>query len=193
MPGATQEQRSRLTAQTSALTLINWDALIWSSTLMQHMVLLDRRTELIWQAFKLYMPPGTTLNDVIRPAEEQLRIIVKDAKNLGYRFTNLPRLQLPSSWEPALKFIRNRGFDVAAPGASRHAQRYAFDLGHSPSATDHDLEAIAAGLRTAAANRRITLMPPRGHWPNPKIELKNRCVHVEISSALLDFEPFDFV
>ena len=155
------------------------------------MITLDRRTELIWQAFKLYLPNGTVLKDVIRPPEEQLQIIVKYAKNSGYKFTAPPKLGVPSSWEPALKYVRNHGYDVAAPGSSMHARRYAFDLGR-PGASDDDLNDIAEGILKAAANRRITLMPPRGKWPNPKIEHKNRCVHVEIMSAVLDFEPFDY-
>lgn len=155
------------------------------------MPLLDQRTELIWQAFKLYLPRGTRLRSVIRPPQAQLAIIVKYAIDSGYKFPRPATLDEPSSWEPALKYIRKKGFEVAAPGSSMHERRFAFDLTHSPTARDSDLQDIETALLKAAADRRITLMPSRPHWPNPKIELKNRCVHVEIKAALLDFEPFD--
>jgi hypothetical protein len=148
-------------------------------------ILLDRRTEQIWQAFKWYLPPGTELKSVIRPPQKQLDVIVELARQHGCVLTKPVRLNDRSSWEPALQCLRNKKFDVAAPGHSQHERRLAFDL-KGPS-----LQAIELGLLNAAADRRITLCPPRKGWSNPKIE-RNGCVHVEIETALLDFVPFDF-
>ncbi len=149
-------------------------------------ITLDKRTELIWQAFKFYLPPGTRLSEVIRPPMAQLELIVKTAKKEGYHFKKPPTLPDRSSWEPALLFLRNKKYDIAAPGASTHGRRYAFDL------AGPDLNRIAEGLLKAAAANQIHLMPPRPGWPNPKIETKNHCVHVEVDAARIDFIPFDF-
>jgi hypothetical protein len=149
-------------------------------------ITLDKRTELIWQAFKFYLPAGTRLSEVIRPPMAQLELIVRYAKKEGYQFKRTPALADRSTWEPALLFLKSRGYNIAVPGTSMHERGYAFDL------TGPDLNRIAEGLLKAAGQNRIHLMPARRNWPNPKIETTNHCVHVEIDSARIDFVPFDF-
>ena len=54
-----------------------------------------------------------------------------------------------------------------------------------------DLDAIVSAVKNAVTHRRIHLVP--GSRSNLLIERQNHCVHVEIDSAVLDFEPFEFV
>ncbi|MGH7617044.1 MAG: hypothetical protein ACREPM_07450 [Gemmatimonadaceae bacterium] len=148
------------------------------------MIWMTRTNELMWQALKLYLPPGTKLNSVRRPPQEQLDIIVKLARSNGYQFAGLPRLGDESSWSGALAFIRVKGFKVAAPGRSMHQKGLAYDL------AGPDLNKIEAAVRKAVSDGRIKLVP--GSKSAILQEPKNHCVHVEMQSGVLDFEPFDF-
>ena len=149
-------------------------------------ILLDARTEQIWQAFKWYLPLGTQLSSVIRPPQKQLEVIRDLARQHGCAITKPLRLDDPATWRPVLDCLHKKHVDVAAPGSSRHESRFAFDL------KGPDLNLIRDGVVKAAAEGRITLSPLRHGWSNPKIEYGNHCVHVEIKAALLDFVPFDF-
>jgi hypothetical protein len=64
-----------------------------------------------------------------------------------------------------------------------HQRGVAYDL-EGP-----DLNSIELAVRKAVAFLRITLVD--GSRSALLQETKNHCVHVEIQSALLDFEPFD--
>ena len=65
------------------------------------MPLMDTGNWLIWQALRLYLPPGTRLTSVYRPAQAQLDFIVRAAKQRGYRFTKNPSLVDETSWQDA--------------------------------------------------------------------------------------------
>jgi hypothetical protein len=139
---------------------------------------------LVWQALKLYVPPGTRLTAVRRTAQEQLNFIVRKARAGGYQFTKPALLSDPTSWRDALAFVRSKVWKVAAPGESKHQSGLAYDL------AGPDLAKVEAAVRKAAADGRITLVRTSR---NPILrEVVNRCVHVEIESGLLDFEPFEY-
>jgi len=148
------------------------------------MALLDTGNTVIWNALKLYLPAGTRLTSVYRPAEAQLQIIVRKARQHGYAFTRAPRLHDRSSWIGALQFLHGKGYQIAEPGISRHQSGMAYDL------VGPDLSAIERAVRKAVSEGRITLLRGAKH---PLIrETVNHCVHVEIESALIDSEPFEF-
>lgn len=147
------------------------------------MALVDSGNLMIWQALKLYLPVGTKLTSCRRPASEQLNFIKCTAEKHGYKFDVEPTLENASSWSAALDFIRSKGYKVAAPGRSMHQRGLAYDL------SGPDLQKIAKAVRKAVADRRIYLVA--GSRNNLLIEEKNHCVHVEISGAVLDFEPFE--
>ena len=65
-----------------------------------------------------------------------------------------------------------------------HQRGLAYDL------SGPDLGAIAAAVRKAVADRRIVLV--QGSRSNLLIERANHCVHIEIQSGILDFEPFEY-
>ncbi len=148
------------------------------------MALMDTGNWLVWQAIRFYLPPGTRLASVYRPPQAQLDFIVSKAKKEGHVFSRVPTLHDPSSWQEALKFIRSKGYKVAAPGTSMHQRGLAYDL------SGPDLDAIVATVRKAVAHRRIRLVS--GSKSSLLKEPKNACVHVEIDAALLDFEPFEY-
>jgi hypothetical protein len=149
------------------------------------MALVDTGNYLMWQALKSYLPPGTSLSSCYRPAAAQLAFIVRKATKEGYTFGNPPTLRDESSWSGALALLRKKGYKVAPPGKSNHQSGLAYDLS-GPS-----LPAILAGVEKALAAGRITLL--QDSRSNLIIEHKNHCVHVEIESALIDHEPFEFV
>jgi hypothetical protein len=147
------------------------------------MPFMDSGNRLIWQALKLYLPPGTMLSSVRRRPEDQLAFIVRTAERQGYRFVRAPVLQDAASWDGALVFLRSRGYKVAPPGRSMHQRGLAYDLS-GPS-----LSAIEAAVRNAVSERRIRLI---AGWPsNLLVEHNNHGVHVEIDYGVLDFEPFE--
>lgn len=148
------------------------------------MALMDAGNILIWQALKLYLPPGTKLSSCYRPPQAQLDFITQTARNRGYRFTRTPVLSDETSWSGALAFIRQKGFKVATPGKSLHQRGLAYDL------SGPDLSKIEAAVRKAVADKRIRLV--QGSPSAILHETKNSCVHVEIDGALLDFEPFEY-
>jgi len=148
------------------------------------MALVDTGNQMVWHALKLYLPPGTRLTSVYRPAQAQLDFIVRKAKKEGYTFASQPLLSDRSSWIGALDFIRSKGYKVAEPGVSRHQKGIAYDL------SGPDLNTIEAGVRKAVAEGRITLV--RDSKSPILRETVNRCVHVEIEAAILDSEPFDW-
>jgi hypothetical protein len=148
------------------------------------MALIDTGNWLIWQALKLYLPPGTSLSSCYRPAQAQLSFIVQTARAKGYHFTQTPALNNEASWNGALAFIRQKGFKVAAPGRSMHQRGLAYDL------SGPDLSKIETAVRKAVAEGRIRLV--QGSPSAILRETKNRCVHVEIEGGLLDFEPFEY-
>jgi hypothetical protein len=148
------------------------------------MPLMDTGNYLIWQAIKHRLPPGTRLTSVYRSPADQFKFIVKAAKKHGYAFTHEPVLENRSSWINALKFIREKGYKVAEPGKSMHQQGLAYDF------TGPDLQKIQAAIAKAVAEGHIRLV----NKPNNLIiETRNNCVHAEIESATLDFEPFEYV
>lgn len=144
------------------------------------MPLMDAGNRMIWQALKLYLPNETRLTSVRRTASDQLAFIKSAAVKNGYKFKKEPTVGDEASWSGALSFLRRKKFDVAAPGRSMHQRGLAYDL------TGKDLEKIRAAVLKAAAEGRIHLVKP------PLLETKNHCVHVEIDSAVIDFEPFDW-
>jgi hypothetical protein len=148
------------------------------------MAFVDAGNLLIWQALKLYLPPGTTLTSCRRPPQAQLDFIVRKARAKGYQFTKVPVLQDESSWKGALQFVRDQGYKVAAPGRSMHQRGLAYDLSGA------DLSAIERAVRKAVSDGRITLV--EGSPSAILQESQNHCVHVEIQAGLLDFEPFEF-
>ena len=148
------------------------------------MPLVDSGNLFIWQALKLYLPSGTRLTSCRRPASDQLAFIKKTAEKHGYKFETPPTLGNKTSWQPALNFIRTKGYKVAAPGSSMHQRGLAYDL------SGPDLNAILAAVQKAIEQKRIRLV--HGSRSNLLIEKMNHCVHVEIESGILDFEPFDF-
>src|SRR5690348_3915127 len=145
------------------------------------MIWMTRTNELMWQALRLYLPPGTRLNSVRRPPQEQFDIIVKLARGNGYHFATPPHLNHESSWRGALSFIRQKGFKVAAPGRSMHQRGLAYDL------VGPDLDKIETAVRKAVSDGRIKLVP--GSRSAILQEPMNRCVHVEMEAGILDFEP----
>ena len=148
------------------------------------MPLMDTGNWLIWQALKLYLPPGTRLTSVYRPAQAQLDFIVGAAKKRGYTFSKNPSLGDETSWQGALTFVRSKGVKVAAPGRSLHQRGLAYNL------SGPNLVLIKECVLKAVAQGRIRLA--RGSRENPLIERTNNCVHVEIDGALLDHEPFEW-
>ena len=143
---------------------------------------MTRRTELIWQAFKWYLPPHTRLESVYRSANDQLFLIVQRAKKQGYVFHKNPVVGDIDSWNEAWKLVNTKENPIAPPGRSLHQRGLAFDL------SGPDLNAIIVALKRAVADRRIHLL--KGSPKNPRLE--GHCVHVEIDQGLLDSEPFDF-
>jgi hypothetical protein len=144
----------------------------------------DSGNLLIWQALRLYLPLDTKLSSVRRPAAEQLAFIKKTAEKNGFLFKTPPTLRDSDSWRPALEFIRSKGYKVAAPGTSMHQRGLAYDL------SGPNLNAILEAVKKAVAQKRIHLL--QGSKSNLLIEHQNHCVHVEIDSGILDFEPFDY-
>jgi hypothetical protein len=149
------------------------------------MPLMDSGNQLIWQALKLFLPPGTKLTSCRRPPSDQLAFIQTTAEQNGYKFANPPSLSNPASWRPALEFIRRKGFKVAAPGSSMHQRGLAYDL------SGPNLDAIFAAVQKAVAQKRIRLV--QGSRSKLLMEKQNHCVHIEIDEGILDFEPFETV
>ena len=147
------------------------------------MPFMDSGNLLIWQALKLYLPPGTKLTSCRRPPSEQLAFIRRTAEEHGYEFSTPPTLENSDSWKPALEFVRRKGFKVAAPGSSMHQRGLAYDL------SGPNLDAILAAVQKAIEQKRISLVA--GSKSNLLIERQNNCVHVEIVGGILDFEPFE--
>jgi hypothetical protein len=147
------------------------------------MPFMDSGNLLIWQALKLYLPPRTILTSCRRPPSEQLAFITKTAQEHGYRFETPPTLENRDSWQPALEFVRRKGFKVAAPGSSMHQRGLAYDL------SGPNLDAIFTAVQKAIEQKRIRLVA--GSRTNLLMERRNNCVHVEIEGGILDFEPFE--
>jgi hypothetical protein len=146
------------------------------------MALVDTGNLMVWNTLKHYLPPGTRLTSVYRPAQAQLDFIVRKAKKEGYKFTKPAVLGDRSSWIDALKFIRGKGYKVAEPGVSKHQSGVAYDL------SGPDLSKIEAGVRKAVADGSITLLRTS---KNPILrETTNHCVHVEIEAAIVEMEAF---
>jgi hypothetical protein len=148
------------------------------------MPFVDSGNMLIWQALKLYLPFGTKLTSCRRAPSEQLAFIKTTAEKHGYRFNTPPTIGDSTSWQPALDFIRSKGYKVASPGASMHQRGLAYDL------SGPNLNAIVSAVQKAVSQGRIRLVA--GSRSKLLIEKKNNCVHVEIEGGLLDFEPFEF-
>lgn len=149
------------------------------------MAQIDTGNYLTWHTLKSFLPRGTRLSSCYRPAQAQLAFIVKKAKKEGYAFTRAPQVSDERSWSGALALLRKKGYKVAPPGRSNHQSGLAYDL------SGPDLSAILAGVERALAEGKITLL--QGSKSNLIVEKKNNCVHVEIESALIDHEPFEFV
>jgi hypothetical protein len=136
---------------------------------------------MVWNQLAPFLPPGSKLTSVRRPPAAQLQFIVNKAKVLGYKFSIAPTLYNPPSWQGALKFLRGKGFKVAAPGRSYHASGIAYDI------SGPNLALIEAAVRRAVDEKRITL----NKSPSAiLIELQNHCVHVEIVGAVLLNDQF---
>lgn len=147
------------------------------------MPLVDTANVMVWNALKPYLPPGTRLTSVYRPASEQLAFIVRKAKKEGYVFDTPPVLRDRDSWIGALEFLRARDYKIAEPNKSMHQRGIAYDL------AGPDLGRIEKAVHRAVADRRIVLSKSK----HPILrELKNHCVHVEIEAAVIDNEAFDF-
>src|SRR5206468_3536283 len=92
------------------------------------LVSMNAGNDMIWQCFKLYLPPGTLLPSVHRPADEQLAIIVQRAKEKGYQFKRTATVADESSWIEAWKLVNTKKNPVAKPGRSMHQKGLAYDL-----------------------------------------------------------------
>lgn len=147
------------------------------------MPLMDVGNVLVWHALKLYLPPGTRLTSVYRSPNNQFNFIVQKARKHGYKFAKEPVLGDRSSWIGALEFVRTKGYKVAEPGKSYHQRGMAYDL------AGPDLQKIKEAVLKAVAAGSIRLVNKSN---NLIIETQNRCVHVEIESATLDHEPFEY-
>jgi len=147
------------------------------------MLKMDTGNLLTWQALKVYLPPGTELKSVWRPPFDQLTIIKKLAEKEGFRFKMNPTVSDPASWQPALEFIRSKGYKVAAPGHSMHQRGLAYDL------VGPNLTIIYNAVKKAVSENRIRLV--RDSKDNLIIETKNRVVHVEIETSFLDYAFVD--
>jgi hypothetical protein len=121
---------------------------------------------------------------VHRPAQAQLDFIVSKARRHGYSFTRTPLLRDRSSWQPALEFIRTKGYKVAEPGKSAHQLGIAYDF------SGPDLGKIESAIRRAAADGKITLAKSKSAI---LLETHNRCVHVEVVGAVIHNEAFDLL
>ena len=148
------------------------------------MALMDVGNKFVWQAIKLYLPMGTKLSSVYRPAQAQLDFIVKKAQAEGYKFARPAVLNNRSSWSEALDFVRSKGYKVAEPGKSLHQQGLAYDF------TGPYIQKIKAAILKAVGDGKIRLLNKSN---NLIIEPINNCVHVEIEQAWLDFEPYEYV
>lgn len=149
------------------------------------MALMDVVNQTVWQVLKSYLPPDTRLTSVYRPPQAQLDFIVQKAGKHGYSFSRKPTLNDKTSWQGALKFVRARGYQVAAPGSSMHQKAIAYDL-VGPS-----LDKIAAAMRKAAHEGAITLV----HESSQPIRIEpppQNVVHVEIEAVTLFHDPFDW-
>jgi hypothetical protein len=140
---------------------------------------------MIWQCFKLFLPPGTRLTSVRRSADDQLALIVRRAKDKGYIFKRQPTVEDESSWLEAWQLVNTPSNPIARPGRSMHQKGLAYDL------SGPNLGTIFGAVKRAAQWGRIRLIRPRVGWENPRLE--GGCVHVEIDGGKLDFEPFDYV
>ncbi|HXF28169.1 MAG TPA: hypothetical protein VN610_12885 [Bryobacteraceae bacterium] len=148
------------------------------------MPLVDVGNTLIWQCLKLYLLVGTRLTSVRRSPEDQLALIVGRARKKGYIFKRLPTVADEFSWSQAWQLVNTAENPIAKPGRSMHQKGLAYDL------SGRDLNAIFAAVNKASSTGGIHLIPPRRGWNNPRLE--GGCVHVEIDSGKLDFEPFDY-
>jgi len=137
----------------------------------------------IWYQIKPYLPVGTKLTSVSRPAQDQLNCIVAKARKHGYIFEKQPVLHDSSSWQSALTFVRSKGYKVAAPGKSAHQHGIAYDF------SGPNLSAIESAIRKAVQDKKIFLAKSRSAILR---EPQNNCVHVEVEGAILHNEPFDF-
>lgn len=149
------------------------------------MAFLNRRTELIWQCMKLYLPPNTELTSVYRSGQHQLDMIIERARQKGYKFKTKPTLDNESSWIDAWKLVNTKLNPIAKPNRSTHQKGLAYDL------SGPELSKIIEGVETAASDGAIHLLPARPGWSNPRLE--GHCVHVEIDAGQLGFEPFGYV
>jgi hypothetical protein len=138
----------------------------------------------VWYQIKPYLPPGTRLTSVHRPAQAQLEFIVSKARKHGFVFQKAATLRERATWHPALEFIRTKGYKVAEPGKSAHQMGIAYDF------SGPNLGKIEAAIRRAVADKRITLAQSRSAI---LVEKQNHCVHVEIVGAILHNDPFDFL
>jgi len=148
------------------------------------MPLLDVGNHLVWQALKLYLPPGTRLTSVYRSPASQFDFIVEKARKHGYKFARDPVLADRPSWIGALEFVRSKGYKVAEPGKSLHQRGLAYDF------SGPDLQKIKAAILKAVADGRVRLVnKPRNLIVEPPPQ---NCVHAEIEAATLDYEPFEY-
>jgi len=145
-------------------------------------ILVDVVNLQIWNQLSPFLPTGTKLSSVKRPAKDQLKFIVNTSKRLGYEFSREATLDDETSWKDALKFLREKGYIVAAPGRSNHQSGIAYDL------AGPDLDAIVAGVKQAVDKRYITLL--EGSRSALLKEPTNGVVHVEISGAVLFNDQF---
>ena len=147
------------------------------------MSLVDTANVMVWYTLKPYLPPGTRLSSVYRPASAQLAFIVRKAKKEGYVFEKPPVLHDRDTWIGALQFLRDLDYKIAEPNKSMHQRGIAYDL------VGKKLDDIEAGVRRAVKEGRITLAKTK----RPILrETKNNCVHVEIEAAVVDNDQFDF-
>lgn len=126
--------------------------------------------QLSYTMLQKYLPPGTRFTSGYRSPQQQLDLIVRNARARGISVPANVSLEDESSWRPALMALRATNFIVAAPTTTPHGtDESVFDLS-GPS-----LDAIRAGLLKAEEAgmikyRRIIFEP------------KNNAVHVEVES-----------
>jgi hypothetical protein len=137
----------------------------------------------VWNQIKSYLPPGTKVTSVHRPAQAQLDFIVRKARQHGFKFNKAATVNDPASWQTALEFVRSKGYKVAPPGKSAHQSGIAYDL------SGPHLAKIAAAVRRAVTDGRIKLAASKSAL---LIEKVNHCVHVEIVETVIHNDAFDF-
>jgi hypothetical protein len=126
--------------------------------------------QLSYTMLQKYLPPGTRFTSGYRSPQQQLDLIVRNARARGISVPANVSLEDESSWRPALMALRGTGFIVAAPTTTPHSTEEAvFDL------SGPNLNAIQSGLLKAQEAGMIK-------YRRIIFEARNNAVHVEVEN-----------